>query len=207
MRTRVVAISHTTGAGGRTIGRAVAARLGFRYIDEEIISLAAKKEGVDAAAVADTERRKTFLERLFAGLAEAIDPATMGGGAMVSDPMPSETGLRTLIVAAIHETAEQGDAVIVSHAASIPLAGRADVLRILVTASRETRVQRVTDAGGQKNPAQFIADNDAARAEYFQRFYRIEHELPTHYDIVLNTDALSLDEAAQIIVGAAQRHR
>ena len=70
MPTRVVTISHTTGAGGETIGRTVADRLGFRYIDEEIITLAAEKEGVDAALVADTERRKSFLARFFAGLAE-----------------------------------------------------------------------------------------------------------------------------------------
>ena len=41
MPTRIVAISHATGAGGNTIGRMIAERLGFRYIDEEIISLAA----------------------------------------------------------------------------------------------------------------------------------------------------------------------
>lgn len=70
MPTRVVTISHATGAGGEPIGRTVADRLGFRYIDEEIITLAAEKEGVDAALVADTERRKGFLARLFSGLTE-----------------------------------------------------------------------------------------------------------------------------------------
>jgi hypothetical protein len=63
----VVTISHATGAGGETIGRTVAGRLGFH---EEIITLAAEKEGVDAALVADAERRKSFLARLFSGLAQ-----------------------------------------------------------------------------------------------------------------------------------------
>jgi cytidylate kinase len=207
MRTRVVAISHTTGAGGRTIGHAVATRLNYRYIDEEIITLAAKKENVDAAVVADAERRKTFFERLFSGLAVAIDPPLIGGGVMMADAVSPESSMRTLIVAAIQETAEQGDAVIVSHAASIPLTGRADVLRVFVTASLATRVQRVADAGGQKDPAKFIADNDAARAEYFHRFYQIERELPTHYDLVINTDAVGLDDAAHVIVLTAQRRR
>jgi cytidylate kinase-like protein len=39
MPTRVVTLSHETGAGGETIGRTVANGLGFRYIDEEIITL------------------------------------------------------------------------------------------------------------------------------------------------------------------------
>jgi hypothetical protein len=34
MPSRVVTISHTTGAGGEAIGRTIADRLGFRYIDE-----------------------------------------------------------------------------------------------------------------------------------------------------------------------------
>src|SRR5260370_33186483 len=87
MPTRVVTISHTTGAGGETIGRTVADRLGFRYIDEEIITLAAEKEGVDAALVADTERRKSFLARLFSGLAEGpVDVGVVPGPEGVMAP-------------------------------------------------------------------------------------------------------------------------
>jgi shikimate kinase len=64
MPTRVVTLSHATGAGGETIGRSVAQQLDFRYLDEEIIELAGQKEGLDVAVVADAERRKSFLERL-----------------------------------------------------------------------------------------------------------------------------------------------
>ena len=45
--TRVVAISRAAGAEGERIGALVAERLGFRYVDEEIITLAAEKQGVD----------------------------------------------------------------------------------------------------------------------------------------------------------------
>ena len=139
MPTRVVTLSHATGAGGETIGRTVAKALGFRYIDEEIINLAAQKEGIDAAIVADAERRKTFLARLLAGLGDPpmMDAAVVGILVPEAAMTRSET-VRTLIVDAIHETAEGGQAVIVSHAASIPLAGRADVLRVLITASADT---------------------------------------------------------------------
>ena len=203
MRTRVVTISHATGAGGRANGRTVAERLGFSYIDEEIIAIAARREGVDAAVVADTERRRTFLERLFSGMAGAMDPAVIGGGV---DAVTPDGTLRTLIIEAIHETAERGAAVIVSHAASIPLAGRGDVLRILITASPDTRVRRVAQEGADRlDAAKFVTENDEARADYFERFYRIERELPTHYDLVVNTDALTSDEAVDIIVAAAQR--
>jgi cytidylate kinase len=211
MGTRVVTLSHATGAGGHTIGRTVAERLGFRYIDEEIITLAAEKERVDAATVADAERRRGFLDRLFDSIAAATqgDVHMVGSGILMSEAgqAPGSDYLRRLIVEAIHETAERGQAVIVSHAASIPLAGRADVLRAFVTASVDTRVARIAaeQRADAPSPATFIRDNDIARADYFQRFYKIERELPTHYDLVINTDSLNADEASDIIVAAARR--
>lgn len=210
MRTRVVTVSHATGAGGESAGRGVADRLGFRYIDEEIITLAAEKEGVDPALVADAERRKGLLARIMDNIAEgAVVDAGGGGGVLVPEAfaVARREDLRTLIVEAIRATAELGDVVIVAHAASIPLAGRDDVLRVLITASVETRMKRLAK-GGQGavgDAAKFVKQSDVARADYFQRFYRIERELPTHYDLVVNTDALKLDEAADIIVAAARR--
>jgi hypothetical protein len=41
-----VTISHATGAVGESIGRSVAERLGFRYVDEETIEIAARKHGL-----------------------------------------------------------------------------------------------------------------------------------------------------------------
>jgi len=42
-----VCISHASGAGGDDVGRIVAERLGFLYVDEEIIARAAAKGGID----------------------------------------------------------------------------------------------------------------------------------------------------------------
>ena len=65
MTCRVVCISHATGAGGEEVGRLVAERLGFLYVDEEIVAWAAAKGGIDPADVADEERRKSFVTRVF----------------------------------------------------------------------------------------------------------------------------------------------
>ena len=41
-------------------------------------------------------------------------------------------------------------------------------------------------------------------ADYLKRFYGISTELPTHYDIVLNTDHVAPEEAAALILTAAR---
>jgi cytidylate kinase len=49
-----------------------------------------------------------------------------------------------------------------------------------------------------------IATSDRERHEYFKRFYKIQQELPTHYDLVINTDVLTTGQAAAVIIAAAQ---
>jgi cytidylate kinase len=94
--------------------------------------------------------------------------------------------------------------VIASHASSFALAGR-DVLRVFVTASPETRAERVSVARGLDRRAaeRVVKQEDGNRADYLKRFYGVDHELPTHYDLVVNTEVLDADEAADLIARAA----
>jgi cytidylate kinase len=100
--------------------------------------------------------------------------------------------------------ADDGSVVIVSHAASFALSGR-DVLRVLVTAPAETRAQRVSAAQNinLRAAARLVTDSDAGRADYLKRFYSVERELLTHFDLVVNTDVVTTELAADVIVAAA----
>ena len=191
MPAAVVCISHLTGAHGSEVGQAVASRLGYVCVDEEIVARAAEKAGVEAADVADAERRRSFLERLREELPD------------LGAPPPAEHH-RELIREAIHETADAGNVVIVAHAASIALAGREGILRVLVTASANTRELRLADGLVDEETEGAVRDSDAARADYLDRFYGVEPELPTHYDIVVNTDVLTVEQAAAAIALLAE---
>lgn len=188
----------------------VAGRLGFRVMDEEIVLRAAAKEDLDPDVVADAERRKSFLERLF-GDASAAAGIDLGAGqvAVALSPeahgIPLEARSRDLIREAIRDTAEQGNVVIVSHAASYALAGRPGVLRVLVTASPGVRAGRLaTDLGLDAHEGEKAARaSDAARADYLKRFYGVEREAPTDYDLVVSTDLLRPEQAADAIARTA----
>jgi cytidylate kinase len=202
----VVCISRQDGAGGAEASRVVAEQLGFRLIDEDILARAAIEAGVEQDVVADAERRKSVLHKLLEGLG----PATAGTGGMLVVPEDAGYGressreLRGLIKSAIEETATEGRVVIVAHAASLALAGRADVLRVFITASPATRQRRVAASLqiDEKEAARVLKRSDAARADYIKRFYAIDAELPTHYDLVINTDTLTPADAARLIVAA-----
>ena len=89
--------------------------------------------------------------------------------------------------------------------ASMALAGRNSLLRILVTASAETRAERLVTPGGlsEADAAKMVRDTDRARADYLKRFYQISHEEPTQYDLVINTDALSIAQVVGVIASSA----
>jgi cytidylate kinase len=186
-RTSVICVAHAEGAGGPEIGRRLAAELGFRYVDDEIVVTAAESEQLLPEAVSQAEARHPgrWLEVDFNRFE------------------PTET-VRGLIRDAILTTADEGGVVIVSHAASFALADRDDVLRVRVTASAETRQRRLSEQGlDDDTAAKAVKESDKDHKAYLKHFYGVSNEVPLDYDLILNTDRLSLEQAVDAIVRAA----
>jgi cytidylate kinase len=205
---RAVCISRAPGAGGEQVGRIVASELGYGYVDEEIVERAAERLDVPADLVADVEERKSLLGRLLPEVATSLVSASVFTGVTPpSDTGPASEDYRDLIQQAIHAAATEGEVVIVAHAASMALAGRDGVLRVLITASPEVRAGRLAEERGlsPKDAGKLVAEGDRARADYFRRFYDVKQELPTHYDLVVNTDVLSPEAAARLVLAACNR--
>jgi cytidylate kinase len=204
MGAKVVCISRAAFTGAEEIAAQVAAELGFRYVDEEIVARAAQQRNLSPAEVATVERRKSSLRTLMSEIGE-------GGADVLSYLQNSKTGsagdVRDLIRQAITETAEEGNVVIVAHAASFALARRKQVLRVLITGSQFGRVTRWSLTSGGQSPRQAqeaIRESDSARADYLKRFYDVKHESPEHYDITLSTDALQPPAIKELILAAAR---
>ena len=200
-------LSHTTGSGGDEIGKLVAERLGYLYLDEDIVARAAAESGLEPRDVASEERRKSLASRLLETFAEGGGDAwTLGAAHGMEVLRPAD--IRALIRETIVQTAARGKVVIVSHAASYALERGPDTLRVFVTASPKTREERIAvaaDGGERAQAACVIKDSDAGRRDYLKRFYSIDSESPTDYDLVVNTDQLSSEQAAEIVLRAAER--
>jgi cytidylate kinase len=206
MERRVVCISHATGAGGEEVGRLVADELGFLYLDNEIVAQAAARAGVRAADVADAERRRSLISRALDAIAQG-EGETWTMGTVGVPPTGGKLGrydLLALIREAIEQAAARGDVVIVAHAASYVVANT-DALRVLVTASPAKRAERLATLQGidAAEARRKIKEADAGRRDYLKSFHGVEQEAPTHYDLVLNTDVLEIEEAARIVSHAA----
>ncbi|MDE3131233.1 MAG: cytidylate kinase-like family protein [Acidobacteriota bacterium] len=219
MSSTVICISASDGAHAEEVATGVGQALGFRVINEEIVARAAAEAGVDQVAMEGVEQRKSVLLKLLDGLAAwgQTDPQFVlasdaqittqlaGVGVASAAAPPPSAELRGWIRTAIDEFVADGDVVILAHAASQSLAGRSQVLRALVTASAPTRAARLADSLqiGTREAESLVKKGDAGRADYLKRFYGIDDERPTHYDIVVNTDQLTPAQGAAAIVSLA----
>jgi cytidylate kinase len=201
-----VCISHATGAGGGDVGRLVAERLGFVYADEEIVARAAAEGRLHPSEVANEERRRSLVARVLEAMAEGGEAWSLArSGSLAPGEGLDSQEIRALIRDTIVEVASRGNVVIVAHGASFVVSRQPDALRVLVTASPRTRATRVGDVKGldDAHATREVKEADAARRDYLRRFYDIDAELPIHYDLVVNTDVLSVERAVAVIVQAA----
>lgn len=208
MNTQVVTVARTLGSAGEDVARAVAQRLDFRYVDYQIIQEAAREAGASPEAVAEAQRAPSLLTRILETLARnpSMPEAVWANPTpLIESPLYTSSDYRKFVERVIVETAEQGRAVIVGHAAQAVLAHRPDVLRTLITGTLEHRARRIARsmAIDEKTAHKTAERSDQDRIIYVDRFYQIGWLSPDSYDLCINTDEINPEQAADLVVSVA----
>src|SRR5215470_14668754 len=184
----IITISHEIGAGGPEIGQQVAERLGFRYVDHELISNAARRYGL-------LEDKLSHLDEAKPGLFERFDAETRR--------------YITVIQTALYEFAEHDNVVLMGRAGQWLLRGIPHVLRVRVMAPFDLRVKRLAkklsgQMGEQTNPRtvhDMARRDDMEKAGRMRYLYEVDWKDPALYDLVINTDKLTIDACVEMIAG------
>jgi cytidylate kinase len=96
--TVVITIARQLGSGGSYIGHLVARRLGYAYIDRQILQQAAVELGVEEAEIEDREGRlQSFWEKLLLGFTMANPYPIYMPPRLISDEQLAETERRLII--------------------------------------------------------------------------------------------------------------
>jgi cytidylate kinase len=206
---KVVTFSVQLGSGGNDIARTIAQKLGYRFLDHEVISRAADIAGVSPDTIAAAERWPTFIERMLERLAlttvvsEGVLPAPpTNAGAM----MLTSADYRALIEQVVQSLAEEGDCVIVGHAGQAILKQAPQVFKVLVHGSKERRAERLAMQEGIdfKEALERIKTYDSQRSAFFRHAYNVEWLDSTIYDIAINTDDVDYDTAVSWILSGVE---
>jgi cytidylate kinase len=192
-----VAISRQRGSGGSFIGQRVAERLGRRYIDRDLLRVAA--EYLKDCEVAPAAKAPTFWARLqqaFAlGAADGVycAPSVMA----VYEEAVFEVENRLL-----REIVEGQTAVIVGRGAAQTLRQRPDVVTVFVHAPEQWRVERVQQVyqiPSQDAARQMVLKSDRDRGRIIRSMADIEWTDSRAYDITVNSAAIGFDAAVDLI--------
>jgi cytidylate kinase len=107
--------------------------------------------------------------------------------------------------ATVKAHADAGDAVILGRSGAVILKGHPHALHVRLDGPKERRIaQAVTLLGVDRATAERqLADTDRAREAYAQHFYRADVRDPALYHLVIDTTAIGLDAALELIVAAA----
>jgi cytidylate kinase len=188
----ILTMSHEIGAGGPEIAQKVAERLGSHYVDQELISEAALRYGLQEEKLSNLDESKPSLfERFDAETRRYI----------------------TVLQTALYEFAEKDRVVLMGRAGQWLLRGIPHVLRVRVMAPFDLRVKRLAkklsgQMGEQTNPRtvhDMARRDDMDKAGRMRYLYEVDVKDPALYDLVINTEKLSIDASVELIAGMLQR--
>lgn len=207
MTGKVITVSRQLGSDGEEIARRLAEKMGGAYLDREIVSRAAALAGVSEETVQEAERAQSFLERMVELLGRYPVAAELGVPITDLPPTPPLTvdTYRKLIEDVIRSVAEKGPAVILGHGGPMVLREDRGALRVYICAPLERRIAYLMGREGitAEEAKRRIQENDNRAANYFRTYYRVNWHDPLLYDLVINSDRITVDAAVGLILQAA----
>lgn len=191
----IITISRQFGAGGSTIGMAVAEELGYYYCDKDMIVRAA----IESGNLSPDEIRY-YDEKV---------PAEFGFGQSLFDfyNKPLDERLFNAQREAIRKLAEKGNCVIVGRNANIVLKEFDKTLHVFVSADLPFRLRRMMSKMPdvpEEKVLDRIASVDKARKRYCKHYTHTEFGNSVYYDLAVKSSTLGLENSIKLICEAAK---
>lgn len=188
MKNRIVTISREFGSGGRTIGKAVAEKLGIPCHDAELIEKLSRESGFAKEYV------RQISEYMPGGYPESLfSNRTLGP---TNEDILWDSQNKVIL-----EIAEKGPCVIVGRCADYILRDKADCLKVFIHADIAFRVERIVKVYGERDqsPEQRLREKDKRRAAYYRFYTDMKWGDAHNYHIALDSGALGIERCAEII--------
>jgi cytidylate kinase len=203
--TTVITISRQMSSGGAYIGHLIAKKLGYKYIEREVLSWAAKDLGVGIADIARQDEKKTgFIERLLKsflfGTPEAAYIPPSRRPVYDAELFKTESFI-------IREIAEKRNTVVVGHGGFSVLRGKPGLVNVFIHAPKEFRVKRLKEFHkvSTEQALAEIEESDNRRAKYIRTMTHSEWLDATNYHLAIDAQATGFEAAADMIIALVQK--
>lgn len=191
MGNRVITVSREFGSGGRTIGKAVAARLGIPCYDAEVIDKIAQESGLAKEYIAENGEYAPYGSHF----ANAFSSRRSFDGFSMQDYIWSVQ--RKVIL----DLAQKESCVIVGRCADYILREEADCLRVFIHADMNKRAERIVKVYGERedSPKKRLQDKDKRRKAYYRFYTDMEWGIAQNYHVSLDSGALGIETCTDVI--------
>lgn len=194
----VITIGRQFGSGGRELGHKLAARLGFKYYDKELLSEAAKHAGVRQSFFErNDERFPSFLNGIFSFSFGLSSVNCYAGSTSISDD-----SLYRAQSDFIHSLADKDHCVIVGRTADYVLRDHDRLVNVFVHAPADCCVKRIMerDASLTEDKARARAQKvNKLRSNYYNFYTDKTWGHATSYDLTFDTSLMSMDDIVEVI--------
>ena len=188
----IIVLSTQMGAGGPEIGMALGKKLGYRYVDQELLQDAGRRYGLAEDRLSQLDESKpTIFERFDAETRHHI------------------TVLQTTLL----ELAELDNAVFMRGGGQWLLRGVPHVVRVRLIAPFEHRVKQwikrvavmTGETPNQRAAADFVRRDDTDKGGRMRYLYEVDINDPMLYELIVNTEWLGYEATAEMIESLARR--
>lgn len=196
----VITVNRELGSGGRTVGRKLAEKLEVKYCDKAVIEGLTQKFGLSPERIEEIKaQKKSWWNDINNYYQTLVNSASMPMEAEVKLDNASmfETEKRIL-----QELATQSSCVVAGRAGFLVFREWPNHVNIFIQASMENRIARVMQKQqlSREETIAAIEKVDKGRETYIQKYAETSRYDTRNYDLVLNMDGLTEDDAVEIIM-------
>ena len=204
----LVTVNRELGSGGRSVARKLAQRLGVRFYDKVQLEGLVKEYHLSEEQIeALKARKRNWWTEICDKI--ALSPGTdlyhkdeKGNPELVTsdDLFKSESRI-------LREIAAEESCVVAGRAAFFVLKAHPNKVRILIRASMAYRMERVMRKQGlsEDEAASVIDRVDTGRENYTKKYAGVSRYDTRNYDLVINMDGLTEDDAVDLIMEYIKR--
>ena len=188
-----ITVAREPGSGGAPIAQAVADKLGFTFVDEQIIEEIAKS----------TRKRREIIKAVDEKSRSKIDDMVHS---MLNTEYINDLTYMKELTQVILAYALKGNVVILGRGANF-ITPFGQGLHVSITAPYEVRVQRAMDFEGhsRSKAKQIIREVGNERKAFVKQYLQQDVRKRNSYDLTLNTTYFQVDEAREVIIEAFYR--
>ncbi|MGN1047760.1 MAG: AAA family ATPase [Eubacteriales bacterium] len=193
-----VTIARQYGSGGREVGEITAKLLGFKFVDRELVTLAAQKSGYHADVINSVDEKATSSLLYTLAMGSSVFGAPHANYHM---DVPINDKLFILQSDIIKSLDKEQSCVFVGRCADYVLSEKKNRVSIFLYADLDTRIKRICERHNMKeNEAkELISKTDKRRMNYYNFYTGRKWGKFENYQLSIDTSALGIEHTAEII--------